>query len=321
MNFQHAFLLLIVGTIEASRVELTASPAAVKPGLTRHMTVRCSLKDTAPAVVGKRETVVQTDDNVSEVSSIIVMLDGRDIASVSHTSPAQVMDGSSNLQVTGSVTPNNGEQGYLELTFDFPRANNSGEFVCEVNAVRSFHNIVFSTSKEVSFRNLTIDDMANYIETNEKEKDALVQRIEKLEQYSKTAVAFSAAQKTILTTKANINVLYDTVFTNLGAAFNAGTGEFICPLDGYYQFTYGGFTNKHGTHMFYRLYKNTTPISAVYSNWASGVSKEEGSSNSAIVKLNKGDVVKVVAAQDSMVYNNANDLYSSFSGHLIWPSA
>merc|ERR1712200_367101 len=143
-----------------------------------------------------------------------------------------------------------------------------------VNAVRSFHNIVFSTSTEVNFRNLTMYDMANYIESSERDKAALIQRIESLEQLSKTAVAFSAAQTKVTSTKAQSNVLFDKVYTNLGAAYNAGSGVFTSPLDGYYQFAFSGLVNGVGKLAFFRLHKNDTPVSAVWSSYTH--SGEEG---------------------------------------------
>ena len=95
-----------------TKIVLETTPNAVVDGLSRTLTLRCSLRDTAPSsgVIGRRD-VTQTVDNVDEVSSLILMHNGQDVASISHSHGAHVMDGETNLRVTGSVDGSLGGEG------------------------------------------------------------------------------------------------------------------------------------------------------------------------------------------------------------------
>ena len=96
--------------VQGSKVVLSATPQDVKESLTSSLVIHCALNDTAAssAIIGRRD-VTQTTENVVEVTSFILMKNGKDVASMSHTKPAHVMDGSSNIRVTGSVVGTPGE--------------------------------------------------------------------------------------------------------------------------------------------------------------------------------------------------------------------
>ena len=91
-------------------VGFQVNPGKIIHGLTSNLNLHCNLSDTAVSggIIGKRDTS-QTYDNMVSVSSMIIMKDGHDVASVSSSVPAHIMDGSTNVQVLGSVAGNAGE--------------------------------------------------------------------------------------------------------------------------------------------------------------------------------------------------------------------
>ena len=115
-----------------SKIDFVSSPSKILTGLTDQLTLRCDIRDTSASanIVGRRD-VTETTDNVEEVTSIIVMKDGQDVASVSHFLSPHVMDNTSNIRVSGSVSKATGGNGYLELTINNPTP---GEYLCEASS-------------------------------------------------------------------------------------------------------------------------------------------------------------------------------------------
>ena len=87
----------------------------MKEGLTSDLTLRCRLSASATSgpVIGKRDVlnVGQYLTDVAEVTSIVVMKDGKDVASVSHVGPAHLMTSDGNIQVSGSIKATASELG------------------------------------------------------------------------------------------------------------------------------------------------------------------------------------------------------------------
>ena len=61
----------------------------------------------------KRDDVTRTPYNVEDVTSVILMKDGQDVASVTHMHQAKAIMTSSSLQVTGGISngATSGERG------------------------------------------------------------------------------------------------------------------------------------------------------------------------------------------------------------------
>ena len=98
---------------------LQTSPTEVKDGLTDSLTLRCDVNDTgssSASLVGRdldpqlQPDVTSTTVDVQEVTSMVLILNGKDLASVSRKQGASVMDGSGNVKVTGAVDLSPGER-------------------------------------------------------------------------------------------------------------------------------------------------------------------------------------------------------------------
>jgi len=179
------------------------TPAEISDGLTSSGTLRCSLNDTVDTgsssnVIGRRDVisrrdVTQTAHNVQQVSSIIIMKDGTDIASITQAFPAKILNGSGDMHVTGDVSIRPGERGYLTVTWHNPGASQAGEYVCEVNAINDVgHNVMFTQALEVGIKTPTLADLISHVrdmeaasnqrlQQLEADRDSLRQRVEQLE--------------------------------------------------------------------------------------------------------------------------------------------
>jgi len=145
-------------------IHLTSSPAQIKDGLTGSLSLRCSLNDTAPSagLIGKRD-VTMTTDNVDEVTSILIMRNGQDVAAVSHKHPAAILDGIA-VAVNGEVKGEPGERGHLTVSLVNPGHNESGEYVCEINAITwTGHSVKFTQTLEVTLVTPTVEDLVHYV--------------------------------------------------------------------------------------------------------------------------------------------------------------
>ena len=105
-----------------AKVIFQSSPTSLIEDLSPSLTLTCQLDDTATSgsIVGRRD-VSQTADNMASISSVIIMKDGSDVASVSSTQSAHVMDGSTNVLVSGSITGNPGKSRHVWNTSIGPK--------------------------------------------------------------------------------------------------------------------------------------------------------------------------------------------------------
>lgn len=147
-----------------------------------------------------------------------------------------------------------------------PNQNQTGKFVCEVNAVsESGHIVTFTESTEVIASPPTVSELVTYVgqlnkqvvdlkqqnnvvitETADlkqkydnlrQDHDNLKQDHDNMKTKVDTKVFFSAKRSSELLTSSNSAVVvYDKVLANVGGAYNKATGEFICRISGYYQF-------------------------------------------------------------------------------------
>lgn len=178
-----AVLLHFVAVTRCSVILFQATPTVVKEGLTSAVTLRCSLNDTSPssAVIGRRD-VTRTADNVELVTSVIIMQNGNDVASVTQGHSARSLTAAGNIRVTGDVTKRVGEKGHIEVTYTAPNQNETGEFVCEVNAItEAGHGVVFTTSLEVTTSQPTMADLISHIRDLTLSRDSLAARVTQME--------------------------------------------------------------------------------------------------------------------------------------------
>ena len=319
-------VLLQVALVYTSIIRFSASPDVIKDGLTDSLTLRCSLNDSSASsnIIGKRD-VTETPDNVAEVTTIVLMRDGGDIASISRSQVAKVMDGSTNSQVSGSVAGRSGDQAYLEMTLHNPLSSQLGEFVCEINAVITVHTVTFSTSVEVTAETPSISDMIltiHDLKTNEKLlKDTIARlnnTIASISPKSDPGVFFSAGLSKDMNVNSGQVVKYDNLYANVGNAYNPSTGIFTCSVSGYYHFEMNAMAQVGLRPFRLRLYQNDKKDFSIAASHS-----YNGASNSGILKLSQGDVVRVVSEPVggsryvSYLHGYDGGIYTSFNGQLL----
>ena len=124
-------------------------------------------------------------------------------------------------------------------------------------------------------------------------------------------VAFTA-QRTSDMTSSRTKIIFDSVVTNVGGAYDGSTGTFTCPSPGVYVFTWT-LTTIQGKYCRTRLYINGSrrPLEAFAS--LSGVSGTPRSQSTMVetVRLSAGDTVWVRTMGCNYFYDSP---YNAFSG-------
>ncbi|XP_060557880.1 complement C1q tumor necrosis factor-related protein 4-like [Ruditapes philippinarum] len=132
------------------------------------------------------------------------------------------------------------------------------------------------------------------------------------------AVAFSAGVSRDQTLLHAETIVYDKIFTNIGAAYNSSSGVFTCQTPGYYVFQFHTLARQDKS-AWLELYKNTDYISTIFGH----SSNDYGSAgNTAILLLATGDQVYVKAVDSSFgvntdLYGQPDEVYTIFSGYLV----
>ena len=200
-----------------------------------------------------------------------------------------------------------GERGFLQLEIDHPGKNQTGEYVCEANAVTdSGHTVTFSTTTEVTSSSPTTADLIAYV-THIRED------LNKCCRDQKPEVFFSAAVTTHMDIASGV-VVFDKVFSNKGSSYDNHSGLFTCSVSGYYRFDLNALAYIQ-TQFYLYLQQNNQNVIAVFAR--DGPGNQGGSSNSAIIHLSAGDVMRVVTNGHSKMYGSALDAFVTLSGELI----
>ncbi|XP_077382258.1 complement C1q tumor necrosis factor-related protein 4-like [Festucalex cinctus] len=173
-------------------------------------------------------------------------------------------------------------------------------------------------------RGAELDGMRVAVEDLKADRRVMMQRLERAERELNTVretpkIAFAAslggngAQKT---TSGNRDLIYRSVLTNVGGAYNAETGEFTAPIRGVY---YIRFTANAPTDftMSAVMYKNDVEIQLIAHEQPSGVGSDTASNGAALL-LEKGDKLKMVLWHNTQIWDNSNH-HSTFSGFLLFP--
>ncbi|XP_042371717.1 complement C1q-like protein 4, partial [Plectropomus leopardus] len=119
------------------------------------------------------------------------------------------------------------------------------------------------------------------------------------------------------TTTGNQPLIYKTVLTNIGQAYNSETGEFTAPTRGVY---YIRFTANAPTDfdMSAVLYKNGAQVMLITHEQLSGEGSDTAS-NGAALQLEAGDKLSLQLWQNTQIWDNSNH-HSTFSGFLLFPN-
>jgi len=327
------FTILLQCTLftNASVLHFQSLPDVVIEGLTKSVSLNCSVSDSAVSgsIVGKRD-VTHTQDNISAVTSLVVTLEGKDVAMVSLTTPAQVVDGSTNVQVSGGLSGNSGS-GFIQLTITDPTVDQTGEFVCEGSGVSTTgHGVKLSSAIEVTNSEASITDLVAFVRDLSKENGdlkktvalmsskmnalevengGLKQAVSELKNKTELMVYFNARINNTPHLSAGQVAVFGLVEESKGHGYNKADGLFTCEIPGYYHFTLGCLSMPD-KRMNLILLHNSHAIFHVY-----GVAghSHQGNANAATLQLATGDVVKIQAQQDSDI----DGPYCSFHGYLI----
>ncbi|XP_053385702.1 uncharacterized protein LOC128550518 [Mercenaria mercenaria] len=131
-------------------------------------------------------------------------------------------------------------------------------------------------------------------------------------------VAFSVGLTYIQALPNAANVVYDRIYTNIGAAYNSTSGTFTCPTAGYYVFEFHTLSEQDKSSWL-ELYHNNKYIQSIYghtsNDYASG-------GNAVVLLLAVGDKVYIKSVDgsygyDTVLYGAADEIYSTFSGYLV----
>ncbi|XP_062401096.1 complement C1q-like protein 2 isoform X2 [Sardina pilchardus] len=128
-----------------------------------------------------------------------------------------------------------------------------------------------------------------------------------------TTIAFSAALTGGQCGPFNTDttLVYKTVITNIGSAYNPATGIFTAPLKGIYMFMFFDIVHAaHGSTM--HLYKNEQKIVSTV-EWKSDSDGIDGGSNGVILQLDQQDQVYVRLKANTWVYDDSHH-YTTFNG-------
>ncbi|KAM9335373.1 complement C1q-like protein 4 [Symphorus nematophorus] len=110
-------------------------------------------------------------------------------------------------------------------------------------------------------------------------------------------------------------LIYNTVVTNIGDAYNQSTGVFAAPVTGVYYFTFFYHAGGHQATQL-KLMKNSEFIVRT-SDHRSGSDTADNGGNAAFLELQEGDQVYVRMTASSHVW--AAEHSTSFSGFLVCP--
>ncbi|XP_020504478.2 caprin-2 [Labrus bergylta] len=142
-------------------------------------------------------------------------------------------------------------------------------------------------------------------------------QILELKNKERTKVIFSTAvgegEKHIGPFTTDTTLIYKTVITNIGNAYNAATGIFTAPVAGVYYFTiffHAGWKHKTSLH----LYKNSE-VKLSTSDEDTVTNRTDNGGNAGYLHLQQGDQVYVRLFKNSHVWGNGG--YTTFSGSLV----
>jgi len=167
---------------------IDANPDVIQSNLTKSMTLRCSLNDTDPVpvsggVIGKRDTQY-TPENVQTLTSIVITRNNGDhVASLITGQQPHAQTDLTNIQVNGSLslTGEPGEEGYIEVTWNYPQTAQVGEYVCEINAITALgHPVTFKDTVEVIETTPSIGQLIGYIQYLTQSKNNIQDQINAL---------------------------------------------------------------------------------------------------------------------------------------------
>ncbi|XP_036453013.1 complement C1q-like protein 2 [Colossoma macropomum] len=133
-----------------------------------------------------------------------------------------------------------------------------------------------------------------------------------------TVVGFTAfLDESLDASNTDAVIVYGTVITNVGNAYDPQTGIFTAPVGGLYSFSFSGATWTQ-TDLKQELHMNKKRVTTIY---GSGGGRFVAASKSITLQLNQGDTVYVVIKKESSAFENRDykKNHNTFSGFLLYP--
>ncbi|XP_062828572.1 complement C1q tumor necrosis factor-related protein 3 isoform X3 [Anolis carolinensis] len=126
-------------------------------------------------------------------------------------------------------------------------------------------------------------------------------------------VAFMASMATHFSNQ-NSGIIFSSVETNVGNFFDVMTGRFGAPVNGVYFFTFNMMKHEDVEEVYVYLMHNGNTVFSLYSYESKG--KTDSSSNSAVLKLAKGDEVWLRMGNGAL--HGDHQRFSTFAGFLLF---
>ncbi|XP_060092074.1 complement C1q tumor necrosis factor-related protein 3 isoform X2 [Heteronotia binoei] len=126
-------------------------------------------------------------------------------------------------------------------------------------------------------------------------------------------VAFMASMATHFSNQ-NSGIIFSSVETNIGNFFDVMTGRFGAPVNGVYFFTFSMMKHEDVEEVYVYLMHNGNTVFSLFSYEAKG--KMDTSSNSAVLKLAKGDEVWLRMGNGAL--HGDHQRFSTFAGFLLF---
>ncbi|XP_026571395.1 complement C1q tumor necrosis factor-related protein 3 isoform X1 [Pseudonaja textilis] len=126
-------------------------------------------------------------------------------------------------------------------------------------------------------------------------------------------VAFMASMATHFSNQ-NSGIIFSSVETNIGNFFDVMTGRFGAPVNGVYFFSFNMMKHEDVEEVYVYLMHNGNTVFSLYSFESKG--KSDSSSNSAVLKLAKGDEVWLRMGNGAL--HGDHQRFSTFAGFLLF---
>ncbi|KAJ7335068.1 hypothetical protein JRQ81_013009 [Phrynocephalus forsythii] len=126
-------------------------------------------------------------------------------------------------------------------------------------------------------------------------------------------VAFMASMATHFSNQ-NSGIIFSSVETNVGNFFDVMTGRFGAPVNGVYFFTFNMMKHEDVEEVYVYLMHNGNTVFSLYSYESKG--KADSASNSAVLKLAKGDEVWLRMGNGAL--HGDHQRFSTFAGFLLF---
>ncbi|KAL8576672.1 hypothetical protein ACOMHN_025147 [Nucella lapillus] len=136
-------------------------------------------------------------------------------------------------------------------------------------------------------------------------------------QHVPSEIAFSAGLASYQVCRGGETVVFDRIFSNVGAAYHSDNGKFMCIESGIYVFQVHALSG-NDTDMWLELHHNYQYVVSV---WGHTDNDYATGGNSVILQLIMGDEVTVACTTQyhSELYGASDEVYATFSGYLISP--